>query len=223
MSLAARWIPGGWTERELQLGGRSFPLLVPAAPDDVLYHLEDSAAPANGLGSDPYWAKLWPTSIHLAEKVLASEWPAGGRAIELGCGIGVAGLAALAKGMHVTLSDYNPIAVELAVENARRCGFDQVAGLVLDWRDPPPMSFDLILASDVIYDRLLHLPLMETIARLSHPGTVVWIGDGGRSATEDFVYLALERYEIDLFDEQDRPESSLHLGEYRRMVIRAKM
>ncbi len=222
MSVAARWIPGGWTEREVQLGERRFSLLVPAAPDDVLFHLEDHAAPASGLGPDPYWAQLWPTSIQLAEKILASDWPPGATAIELGCGIGLAGLAALAKGMHVTLSDYNPIAVDLAVENARRCGFEHVVGLVLDWRDPPPQTFDVVLASDVIYDRLLHGPLMNAIARLSHPGTVVWIADGGRSATEDFVFLALERFEIDLFDLQDRPQSSLHLGEYRRMVIRGK-
>jgi predicted nicotinamide N-methyase len=222
MSVAARWIPGGWTEREVVLCGRRFSLLVPAAPDDLLYHLEDHTNATAALGADPYWAQLWPTSLQLAEKILNTDWPVGATAIELGCGIGLAGLAALAKGMQVTLSDYNPIAVDLAVENARRCGFSNACGLVLDWRDPPAQQFDVILASDVIYDRLLHVPLMNTIERLSHNGTTIWIGDGGRSATEDFFYLALERFEIDLYDIHDRPQSSLHNFDYRRMVVRTR-
>jgi predicted nicotinamide N-methyase len=222
MSLAARWIPGGWTEREVVLRGRTFSLLVPAQPDDVLYHLEAHADAAATLGADPYWAQLWPTSLHLAEKILASDWPQGATAIELGCGIGLAGLAALEQGMHVTLSGYNPLAVELAVENARRSGFTNVNGLVLDWRQPPQHTFDVILASDVIYDRDLHIPLVNTIETLSHERTITWIADGGRSATEDFVYIALERLHIDLFDLHDRPSSSLHLGEYRRIVCRPR-
>lgn len=204
------------------LRGRKFSLLVPAKPDDVLYHLEDNAQATDTLGADPYWAQLWPTSLYLAEKILASDWPTGGTAIELGCGIGLAGLAALERGLHVTLSDYNPLAVELAVENARRCGYSQVSGLVLDWRQPPQHTFDVILASDVIYDRELHIPLINTIEALSHERTITWIADGGRSATEDFVYIALERLHIDLFDLADRPSSSLHLGEYRRMVCRPR-
>ena len=222
MSVAARWIPGGWTEREVVLCGRSFSLLVPAAPDDLLYHLEDHSDAATALGADPYWAQLWPTSLQLAEKILKTDWPSAATAIELGCGIGLAGLAGLAKGMQVTLSDYNPLAVELAVENARRCGYSHVSGLVLDWREPPLQTFDVILASDVIYDRELHTPLVNTIETLSHERTITWIADGGRSATEDFVYIALERLHIDLFDLDDRPSSSLHLGEYRRMVCRPR-
>ncbi len=222
MSLTARWIPGGWTEREVVLRGRKFSLLVPAKPDDVLYHLEANAQATDTLGADPYWAQLWPTSLQLAEKILASDWPTGGTAIELGCGIGLAGLAALERGLHVTLSDYNPIAVELALENARRCGYSRVSGLVLYWRQPPPQTFDVILASDVIYDRELHTPLINTIETLSHERTMTWIADGGRSATEDFVYIALDRLHIDLFDLADRPSSSLHLGEYRRMVCRPR-
>lgn len=218
MSLAERWIPGGWTEREVALGGAKYTLLVPAAPDDVLYHLEAHPEEAKAIGDDPYWAQLWPTSLHLAESVLAADWPAGATAIELGCGVGVAGLAALIKGLHVTFSDYNPIAVDLAVENARRCGFTNVAGLALDWRNPLARKFDVILASDVIYDRQLHVPLMNTLEALAHEQSVVWIGDGGRSATEDFFYRASDRWPIELLDLAGRPASSLHIGEYRLMV-----
>jgi predicted nicotinamide N-methyase len=220
MSIAARSIPGGWAEREVTVRGRAFSLLLPAQPDEVLLHFDESA-PENG-GADPYWIQLWPTSIQLAEAILDAEWPTDAKAIELGCGVGLVGLAALSQGMHVTLSDYNPLAVELAVENARRCGFTNVAGLVLDWRSPLAQKFDAVLASDVVYDRQLHEPLIRTIQTLAHAQSTVWISDRGRLALEDFFYLAAERWEIALLDAAGQPVHSLPLGEYRRMVCRIK-
>lgn len=217
MSITARWIPGGWTEQEVTVQGRPFSLVLPASPDEVLFHLEEHPEAAS-LGADPYWAQLWPTSLRLADAILQCAWPRGATAIELGCGIGLAGLAALAQGMRVTLSDYNPLAVSLALENARRNAFDQAEGLVLDWRSPPTRKFDVILASDVIYDRQLHVPLVETIEALAHAQTVVWIADGGRSATEEFFAIASRRWRIEMFDRAGQPASGIHIGVYRRMV-----
>src|SRR5690606_27862181 len=91
-------------------------------------------------------------------------------------------------------------------------------GLVLDWRSPPARKFDVILASDVIYDRQLHIPLIETIEALAHCESVVWIADGGRSATEEFFAIASQRWRIELFDLEGRPASGIHIGVYRRMV-----
>jgi predicted nicotinamide N-methyase len=121
--------------------------------------------------------------------------------------------------MAVTFTDYNPLAVELALENACRNGLGADAqGRVVDWRDPPSQEFSVILGSDLIYDRDLHIPLMNTIQRLAAAEAVVWIADGGRSATEDFYALALKRWHIDLVDSDDQPADSIRIGEYRRMI-----
>jgi predicted nicotinamide N-methyase len=221
MSIATRSIPGGWAERVVTVRGRVFPLLLPAQPEEVLFQFDESASESGG--GDPFWAQLWPTSVQLAEAILDAEWPADAKAIELGCGVGLASLAALSKGLHVTLSDYNPLAVELAVENAQRCGFTNVASLVLDWRSPPAQKFDVILASDVVYDRQLHGPLIHTIETLAHAHSTVWISDRGRMSLEDFFYLAAERWEIKLLDSAEKPADSLPLGEYRRMVCRCRV
>ena len=219
MSLAARWIPGGWTEQTLDVGGRAYSLLLPASPDDVLYYLEQHPDAAQTLGLDPYWAQLWPTSERLAASVAQESWSSESRAIELGCGIGLVGLAALASGMRVTFTDYNPLAVELALENARRNKLDARAeGQVVDWRDPPDRKFDVILGSDLIYDRELHVPLMQTIERLANQDATIWIADGGRRATEEFFLLARKRWRIDLQDLENRPASDIRIGEYRRMI-----
>jgi predicted nicotinamide N-methyase len=223
MTLTSQPIPGGWTERELTIRGVRFPLLLPADPETVLLHFEEHAESKERIGIDPYWAHLWPTSLVLAEKILASDWSGQRTAIELGCGIGLAGLAALAAGLEVTFTDYNPRAVELALENARRCGFENASGFVLDWRSPPAMKFDVILASDVIYDRDFHVPLMNTLETLAHERSLVWIGDGGRGATEDFLFLALERWPIDIFDRDDQPSASIHLQQYRRLFCHPRL
>lgn len=219
MSLSTRWIPGGWADRTVNVGGRTFSLLLPAAPDDVLCYLEEHPEESANLGLDPYWAQLWPTSQRLGATVLEHPWRPGEQAVELGCGIGLVGLAALAAGMAVTFTDYNPLAVELALENAYRNGLSADAqGRVVDWRDPPSQKFSVIVGSDLIYDRDLHIPLMNTIQRLADAEAVVWIADGGRSATEDFYALAVKRWHIDLVDSDDQPADSIRIGEYRRMI-----
>lgn len=215
--LTSRTIPGGWKHESLAVSGHTFQLLLPASPDDVFYHLEYHPEAAHELGHDPYWAQLWPTSITLAEWVLRENWPAGQTAIELGCGVGLVGLAALAKGLQVTFSDYNPLAVELALENARLNGFPQAKGLVLDWRTPPARTYDVLLASDVIYDRQLHQPLLNTLSSLSHDRARIYIGDGGRSATEEFLQLAADRWRLEIVDVDDQPKPDIHVSQYRRI------
>lgn len=220
--ITARTIPGGWHEQSVTVGQQAFHLLLPANPDEVFYQLELHPESSRQLGEDPYWAQLWPTSNRLAATIMQHEWPAGARTIELGCGVGLTGLAALAKGLKVTFSDYNPIAVELALENAKRNGFSDAEGLVVDWREPPQQTFDVLLASDVIYDRKLHEPLLNTLATLSTPASTIWIGDGGRSATEEFIALAEQAWRIEMVDLAGRPCRDIHVGEYRRIRLQRK-
>src|SRR5581483_5828823 len=99
-------VPGGWTEREWTLAGREFRLWLPASPDAFL----DDPDVAQRHERDeymPYWAYLWPASLPLAEAVLHEKWQPGTRVVELGAGIGLVGLSALAAGCHVTFTDYD--------------------------------------------------------------------------------------------------------------------
>lgn len=217
-------IPGGWTERALGVGGRELRLLLPAAPDEFLNQLDD--ADPRGLPvmrAEPYWANLWSSAQPLAEQILRARWRQPQQVLELGCGIGLAGLAARASGHAVTWSDLVPEAVELALENARRNGWtDQVHGLVFDWNSPPrERRFSRIIASDVLYQPAAHEALAQTLAWLLAPAGEAWIADPGRSLAPAFL-ACLETHGLSgrWFDIHDRPRETFRISEYHCLRIR---
>lgn len=206
-------IPGGWAERELVIGKRALQLTVPANPDHFLDHLETLAASQGH--ADPYWARLWPSALLMAEWVVSQSWPAGTRALELGCGIGIVGMAGLVAGLDLTFSDYIPAAVGLAVANAQRNGFPTSRGVVLDWRSPSSETFPVILAADVLYELELHSPLLDVLDQTLAVDGRAWIGDPGRYHCEAFVNQARQRgYKVLLSDAVGRPLTKPLAGEF---------
>jgi SAM-dependent methyltransferase len=230
-------IPGGWTERDVNVGPRTFRLLTPADPDEFLNHLVEPLDASWPHLADPYWSKVWPAAGFLAEAVLKKgtgiRGPGTGIAsnpqsaignpqcLELGCGSGLAGLAALAAGWNVTFSDYVPQAVELALENAARNGLTGARGLVFDWRMPPREQFPFIIAADVTYDRTNVEPLLTTLAAMLAPGGEAWLGDAGRGPVADFIAAAVARgWSVGLFDEHGHPATVPALGHCQLIVLR---
>src|SRR5690348_16469382 len=65
----------------------------------------------------PYWADLWPAARMLAKVILHETWTPGQEALEIGCGLGLPGIAALSVGLHVTFSDYDATALRFAGAN----------------------------------------------------------------------------------------------------------
>jgi predicted nicotinamide N-methyase len=186
-------IPGGWTEREITVGERSFRLVQPAAPDDFL---DDAEVLAANRHDDymPYWSYLWPAAIDMAHAVLHAPWPRGTNVLELGCGLGLVGLAAATRGDVVTFSDYDPVAVDCSFLNAARNGLAaHSTGRALDWREPPPEQWSVIIGCEVTYERRNHPVLLDLLERILSPEGIVWFGDPGRSQAPPFIRLARER------------------------------
>lgn len=215
--LAAIPIPGGWNWQTIELGDQRWRLLLPA--DGEAFLAEEATAER---WPDPFWTEIWPAAKSLAALVLEHNWPANTSLLELGCGNGFVGLAALARGCNVTYSDYVPLAVELAVANARGNGYEQVRGEVLDWRNPAHESqYNTILASDVLYDPDLHEPLLDTLRATLSPRGLVWLGDPGRvECVEMFLRRAQDSsWRVNLFDSQRSECESLVRGEFRLIVL----
>jgi predicted nicotinamide N-methyase len=220
-SITEKTVPGGWSDREVVIGLHTFRLFSPTNPDRLLDHLESPEATTQPHLADPYWAKLWPAAPLLAEAIVRNPPPSGTRTLELGCGSGLVGIAALACGLDVTFSDYVPLAIELALENASRNGFSKATGLVLDWRLPAMEQFDFIVAADVTYDRSNLDPLLNVLDRMLAPRGEAWFGDAGRGPAADFFHSALDRgWSVSLYDENDRATSIPELGRYQRIVLR---
>ncbi len=217
-SLHATGIPGGWKEEVVDVAGRRFDLLLPAEPDQFLDFMTESGNHPSW--PDPYWAKLWPMSIELARLVLSHEWQSGTKVIEIGCGVGMAGLAALARGLDVTFSDYIPLAMELAQENAQRNGLPAGNQLWLDWREPTRHNFDIVLASEVLYDRTLHDAILQTLDSILVPHGRAWFADPGRTATEEFIPRAQEAgWMVSIVDREGRPQEQLRFNQFNRIEL----
>lgn len=178
--------------RTVALSGRDIRLDLPADPELILRQALVVEQSGNS-PYDPYWSLLWDAAPKTAELIWRHAWPTGLAALELGCGVGLAGIAAALAGLQVTFSDRVPEAVDLAIDNARANGVSHVSGLVLDWNAPTSQQFDVLLASDVLYDRSGHAPLLHVLRSMLADDGVVWIGDVGRATAPDFIDLAAEQ------------------------------
>lgn len=137
----------------------------------------------------PYWAELWPSALALARAV--AGLPLQGLAVaELGCGLGLPSLVAAASGARVLATDWAPEALPFVAENARRNGV-AVTLLECGWAEPAELvargPFDVVLASDVLYERV-NVPLIAALLpRLVVPGGRVLLADPGRPALDAFL------------------------------------
>ncbi|MGZ4650671.1 MAG: class I SAM-dependent methyltransferase [Kineosporiaceae bacterium] len=145
----------------------------------------------------PYWADLWPSAVALAD-VVARRPPHGRRVLELGCGIALPGIVAARGGAaDVLLADWSPDAVAFAGDNAARNGV-RVRTAVCSWETPGPLmvegAWDLVLASDVLYEERNVIPLLEALDVLVGPSGEVWLTDPRRRHTPAFLELAAETW-----------------------------
>ena len=167
------------------VAGRTFRLDRPADPD-----LFDHPAVRAAYGRDeylPYWAELWPAARMLAKVVLAEPWDRPRDVLEVACGLGLAGIAALSVGHRVTFTDIDALAVEYAAGNARLNGFTGFGTGTLDVRQPPAgLRADVLLGSDLLYEPRLLGPVVGFLAAVLAPGGVALIADPDRAVARPF-------------------------------------
>jgi predicted nicotinamide N-methyase len=155
----------------------------------------------------PYWADLWPSSLALAKYLWESVELEGKEVLELGCGLGLAGIAASRKGGVVTFSDYEADALAFTRYNAYRNGCPQAIVRHLDWRAPTlKQTYAVIMASDVLYERANFRPLLQLLHGALGPDGQFILAEPNRPIARDFFRLlrdhgfqytrAMERVEV---------------------------
>jgi predicted nicotinamide N-methyase len=202
---------------EIPLAGRTLRVWRPADPDRLL---DDPDVLALNRRDDymPYWAYLWPGAFLLAEAVLRRQAPPpdAGAALEIGCGLGLAGLAALARGHRVHFTDHDATPLRYVARSVEANGFDAARATtgLLDWRDLPEERYGLILGADVLYERRL-VPLVANLIRtMLEPGGAALVAGPYRSAGDDLP-AALARHGLVTVDtpiEAAGPDGRVHRG-----------
>jgi predicted nicotinamide N-methyase len=188
---------------EVRIAGRTYRVVLPLAPERLL----DEPRTAERFRHNeyiPYWAQLWPgarmLAAFIAERVADHTVPAAARTLELGCGLGLAGLVAADLGLNVTLSDYDDDALAFAEHNAAVNGIPNLRFQALDWTVPAAelramfagLSLDVMLAADALYEARNHVPLARCLAALLAPGGVAWLSDPGRNVADAFPEAAAD-------------------------------
>lgn len=172
----------------IKVGGEFFHMLRPDSADDLISE-EDFA----GDERLPYWAAIWPSSIILATEIAAGTLSAARapkRTLELGCGVGVVTTAAMKAGLDVTATDYYDPALEFTRANTCRNVEREAKTRMVNWRELPTDlgRFDLILASDVLYEREYAGLLPRVFDKLLQFDGHAIIADPGRVSTPAFLY-----------------------------------
>ncbi len=170
------------------LPGPSAPLrlLCPPSVDALLDRLDPDEPGAEE--RIPYWAEHWPSADALLRWLVAGRGPRRpGKALELGCGLGRLGMAALRMGWDLQLSDRDPEALALLRINLERNGLSPNRALRLDWRESAPERFDTILAADILYEQIFTDQIAAFLKDALNPGGRAFIAEPWRPVAEPAV------------------------------------
>jgi predicted nicotinamide N-methyase len=161
----------------------------------------------------PYWAELWPSALALA-RVVGARALHGARTLELGCGLGLPSLAAAAAGGRVLATDWSAESVAMTARNAARNGL-AVETLRCSWTEPAPLlergPWDLVLASDVLYERRNGEALLPLLPRLLAPRGEVWLAEPGRPPAADFLAAAEDAFAMERRPARELPQGGVYV------------
>ena len=214
----------GYTTRELtvRLGGHGY--RIRALSDKQQFADPSGAAERAGISSSLWslFGQVWPAGRVLAEAMSTFD-VAGKRILELGCGLGLSSLVLQRRGADIVASDHHPLAPSFLAHNAALNDLPTVTYHDLPWTVPDARlgRFDLIIGSDILYERDHAAQLAALLLRHAHPDAAVLITDPGRGNSNSFTRtLAAQGYHVtehrSSFDEGDTAPFRGRLLSYSR-------
>jgi len=185
-------MPGYRTKQEsIAIAGED-DLIIRSLLDRQQFADPQGTALALGISSSlwPLFGLLWPSGAHLAARLALRAVVPGERILEIGCGLGLASLVGHRRGADITASDCHPLAEAFLQENLRLNGLPPMKYRQGQWGAVATSAeqlaggvqgeFDLIIGSDVLYERDLESGLANYIALHATPLSEVWIVDPDR-------------------------------------------
>ncbi len=157
--------------------------------DRQQFHDPEGLAADAGI-AEAQWALfglVWPSGEVLADQMQFHDL-VGKRVLELGCGLGLASLVVHRRGGDITASDCHPLTRSFLAENLKLNHLGSMKYETGDWRSVTDALgvFDLIIGSDLLYDRALPALLSAFIDRHSAAAVEVVIVDPNRGNRASF-------------------------------------
>ena len=136
----------------------------------------------------------WPSGVALATLLAKREVRDGERILEIGCGLALPSLVGHRRGADITASDCHPLAAGFLQVNLRLNGLAPMSYRHGQWNIPARERvrgaahrgsvvrdrFDLIIGSDLLYERDASGGLASFIGRHAKARSQVWVVDPDR-------------------------------------------
>ncbi len=137
----------------------------------------------------PYWAELWPAALAMAQYISQqTNFSKDTTVLEIGAGLALPSLVIGKMVNHVTITDYLPEAIEFAAKNWNLNHTHAAHFTLLDWRNPDPaFAADLLIASDVAYEKRMFSYLPQAFEVLCKPNGRVLLSEPNRGFAQDFL------------------------------------
>ncbi len=172
---------------DVQVGANQYSI---RALSDHLQFADPSGSAAQAGICSASWSlfgQLWPASQVLAKAVKHINIK-NRRIIELGCGLGLPSLLLQSRGANITASDHHPLSESFLDYNASLNQLSPIPYLDLPWDTEHEVGrFDLIIGSDVLYERDHASLLASLIGRIAARKSKVLITCPGRGYRNSFT------------------------------------
>jgi predicted nicotinamide N-methyase len=159
------------------------PELLAHQATDLFCVWEKLEADSDAASVPPFWATVWPGAALLARLLLDEPQRVYGRRVwDLGCGGGIAGIAAARAGAkRVIANDVDEVALQVSGANATANGvsIETRAGDMFQYLSEFEAR-DVVLVAEMFYEQSPSLLLLKALHGLVERGGQVLIADGGR-------------------------------------------
>lgn len=142
----------------------------------------------------PIFGIVWPSGEVLAQ-FMSDFQVEGKRILEVGCGIGLTSLLLNQRSADITATDYHPEVAGFLRENTRLNNGDAIPFVRVAWDDKEDGrlgKFDLIVGSDLIYEKEHIQMLSDFIDQHAKPDCEVIVVDPGRGFHARFSKLMVK-------------------------------
>lgn len=151
----------------------------------------DQAAEKLGVSpaSWPLFGMLWQAGEVLAQAMAGYDFE-GKRMLEVGCGVGLASLLLNKRGADISATDYHPSAEAHLDYNTTLNGDAKIPFLRASWideADPAFGKFDVIIASDVMFEPDHPDLLAAFMRRYAREKCEIILADAGRGYKNSFI------------------------------------